>query len=557
MRPRTRLATVLTTALALGSLMAPVHATDVAVVPLADAGSLAGWAYDATSVQYLATCSDPDSCTPVADPAVTCAHADSDPSPCVSGFAYEPNTTRTVVPSSLTGRAVTAIAVSDRVRFALTADGRVTAWSTVSGDTSPLLRVPAGLSGVTGLCAGQDAIALKSNGTVVAWGSSTWGLTDIPPAIQGHVTKISCGSASVAMALLDNGTVVEWGDNSVGDNAPPAGLTGVVAITAPNDGDASLKITSPFMAIRSDGSLVTWGSTSTYNNGWSYGQFTVPEEVATASAAGTIAKAYSSAASGAVTLTTGRTIVWGYLTSADAPAAIPAEVTSGAGGGVVDLALNNYLSMALTADGHVYGWGAATTGGAKMADLMNTTPEALQGHVTAIAQDAVNTRLVITRAFALGTAPVLSGTARVGQKLHLTGATFSGADAPAVTTTWTTDTGVTLSAAGSDLTLTSALVGHTVKVTQVATVGSHTITTSAVSARIAAAPLPPKPPTTTPAPTAKDKAAQAVKADSAKVKSLKKKLKKATGAKKKKLKKQLAKATKKLKKDKKKLKSLS
>jgi hypothetical protein len=88
-----------------------------------------------------------------------------------------------------------------------------------------------GLSGVTAISAGDDhSLALKSNGTVVAWGDDYDGATDVPAGLSG-VTAIAAGNAD-GLALKSNGTVVAWGDDEDGRTTVPAGLSGVTAIAA-------------------------------------------------------------------------------------------------------------------------------------------------------------------------------------------------------------------------------------------------------------------------------------------------------------------------------------
>ena len=87
--------------------------------------------------------------------------------------------------------------------------------------------VPAGLSGVTAIAAGYShTVALKIDGTVVAWGSQT----TVPAGLSG-VTAIAAG-AGHTVALKNDGTVVAWGNNGNGQTNDPFGLSGVTAIAA-------------------------------------------------------------------------------------------------------------------------------------------------------------------------------------------------------------------------------------------------------------------------------------------------------------------------------------
>jgi len=63
-------------------------------------------------------------------------------------------------------------------------------------------------------------VALKQNGTVVAWGSNYAGQIGVPTGLR-DVAAIAAGSAHT-LALKKDGTVAAWGRASV-----PAGLTGV------------------------------------------------------------------------------------------------------------------------------------------------------------------------------------------------------------------------------------------------------------------------------------------------------------------------------------------
>jgi alpha-tubulin suppressor-like RCC1 family protein len=147
---------------------------------------------------------------------------------------------------------------------ALKRDGTVTSWGLETTDpafTAP----PAGLSNVVAIAAGAShTLALKSDGTVVGWGwNATGEATGTPTTnssknldfisagqvrVAGHilsdVVSIAAGSG-YSMALKKDGTVVAWGC-MLGPGYPvnvPEGLHGVVAIAAGWD-DFCLAITT-------------------------------------------------------------------------------------------------------------------------------------------------------------------------------------------------------------------------------------------------------------------------------------------------------------------------
>jgi hypothetical protein len=96
----------------------------------------------------------------------------------------------------------------------------------VAGAYPPDLVPPAGLTGVVSADIGrQHAVALKSNGKVVAWGDNTYGQATVPASLAS-VTAVSAGGYHT-LALRSNGTIVAWGRNDNGQStvpAPPAGF---------------------------------------------------------------------------------------------------------------------------------------------------------------------------------------------------------------------------------------------------------------------------------------------------------------------------------------------
>jgi alpha-tubulin suppressor-like RCC1 family protein len=129
------------------------------------------------------------------------------------------------------------------------------------------------LSGVTAIAAGSEhALALLSNGTVMAWGDNLEGqlgdgnkgheASDVPVPVSelSGVTAIAAGGDH-SLALLSNGTVMAWGNGDAGElgngseaksnvPVPVSGLSGVMAI-ATGDEDC--------FALLEDGTVMAWG----------------------------------------------------------------------------------------------------------------------------------------------------------------------------------------------------------------------------------------------------------------------------------------------------------
>jgi hypothetical protein len=137
------------------------------------------------------------------------------------------------VPSGLAG--VTAVAAGSIHSLALKGDGTVVAWG--CGADFGQCSVPSGLAGVIAVAAAdRHSLALKGDGTVVAWGcgdGTDFGQCSVPSGISG-VIAISAGYAQ-SLALKNDGTVVAWGcgqDSDDGQCSVPSGLTGANAIDA-------------------------------------------------------------------------------------------------------------------------------------------------------------------------------------------------------------------------------------------------------------------------------------------------------------------------------------
>jgi hypothetical protein len=173
--------------------------------------------------------------------------------------------------------------------LALKGDGTVVAWGAGTNNTGNIPQygqavVPAGLNNVVAVAAGAyHSLALSAEGTVAAWGaglSNTGSPPDygqsLVPANLSNVVAIAAGRYH-SLALRADGTVSAWGAGQTysgsvpnfGQCLVPADLSNVVAIAADYYGSVALK---------SDGSVVVWGA-GTNNTGTSpqYGQAIVPK----------------------------------------------------------------------------------------------------------------------------------------------------------------------------------------------------------------------------------------------------------------------------------------
>lgn len=216
---------------------------------------------------------------------------------------------------------VIAVAAGGDHSLALRTDGTVAAWgANFSGATD----VPIGLNTVADIDAASHSVALKKDGTVVVWGHNLAEVTSVPPGLDS-VKAIAAGNIAgnpYTLALQSNGTVVAWGINSC-TNLPP-GLNGITGIAAGN---------SHALALRNDGTVVGWGANS-------QGEATPPPGLS-----GVVAVRAGQSSSLAIKAD-GTVAMWGSF--APAPPGLA---------GVVDAQFGANHVIALRSDGVVVAWG--------------------------------------------------------------------------------------------------------------------------------------------------------------------------------------------------------
>lgn len=147
---------------------------------------------------------------------------------------------------------VRMISVGGAHTIALKADGTVVAWG---DNTRGQCAVPLGLTGVIAVSAGErHSMALKSDGTVVVFGDDAQAQCRVPSGLAG-VTGIAAGRFH-CLALKNDGTVTAWGGNAQAQCEVPAGLCDVTAIAA-----GALHS----LALKADGTVVLWGAANSEN----------------------------------------------------------------------------------------------------------------------------------------------------------------------------------------------------------------------------------------------------------------------------------------------------
>ncbi len=192
---------------------------------------------------------------------------------------------------------VIAVSASNMLSIALKSDGTVWTWGNndhgqLGNGTTQSSSIPVqvqGLSGVIAIAAGNPnyEVALKSDGTVWAWGangngqlgngSSAYSVagTDswVPVQVSGLTGIVKISTNDHTLALKNDGTLWGWGSNGCGQiGAPVTGWCGNFWYTVPAQigGVSNIKTFAAgngySVVIENDGSVWTWGTNGSCGN---------------------------------------------------------------------------------------------------------------------------------------------------------------------------------------------------------------------------------------------------------------------------------------------------
>lgn len=136
---------------------------------------------------------------------------------------------RTNVPTTATD--VISISTRSGHILGLRRNGTAVSW----GPTAPV-NIPASVSNLVAISAVQrGGIGLRSDRRLVVWGTAP-----VPPINTEDVVQLSAGG-SHAVAVRSNGSLLAWGSNARGQSSIPNGLTNIVSISTGSE--ASLALT--------------------------------------------------------------------------------------------------------------------------------------------------------------------------------------------------------------------------------------------------------------------------------------------------------------------------
>ncbi len=203
--------------------------------------------------------------------------------------------------------------------------------------------------------------AVKNDGSVVTWGATDLGgdSSSVAASLSSGVTAVYSNSSAFA-ALKNDGSVVTWGDKDHGGNLSISSPNPLLSFSEPTiytpaDGNLTSNVTvvystgSAFAALKSNGSVVTWGSSTL--GGDSSG-------IAARLSSGVTA-VYSNIFAFAALKNDGSVVTWGNPTYGGESFSVAARLSSG----VIKVFPNGYALAALKSDGSVVTWGESSFGG--------------------------------------------------------------------------------------------------------------------------------------------------------------------------------------------------
>jgi alpha-tubulin suppressor-like RCC1 family protein len=301
-------------------------------------------------------------------------------------------TTTSLIPVGVNGLAgVGAVAAGGAHSLAIKSDGSVVAWGwntygqlgngTTANSATPV--VVTGLtSGVVAVAAGENhSLALKSNGSVVAWGFNGYGqlgngtITNslTPVAVSGLTSGVAAvtGGQRHSLAVKTNGSVVAWGDNAYGQLGN--GLTGSYSATPLAVSGLSSGVTAAAagsghsLALKTNGSVVAWGR----NDSGQLGDGTTTGSAIPVAVSGLSSAVTAVAAGGAHSLalkSTGSAVAWGGNASGQlgngttTNSSVPTAITGLSSGVTAVAASIQAYSLAIKTGGSVVAWGINDSG---------------------------------------------------------------------------------------------------------------------------------------------------------------------------------------------------
>ncbi|MCC5999879.1 MAG: VCBS domain-containing protein [Pararhodobacter sp.] len=216
--------------------------------------------------------------------------------------------------------------------------------------------------------------ALKEDGSVVTWGSRTYGADSraVADQLSGDVTAIySNGGAfpngGAFAALKTDGSVVTWGTSAYG------GTSGAERVHLDDGVEAIYSTQRAFAALKADGSVITWG-----HDEWGGDSTAVREHLE-----GGVETIYSNSHAFAALKTDGSVVTWGDDRWGGDSSSVAEQLTDR----VENIYSADAAFAALKSDGSVITWGHGNSGGnsSSVSEYLTSDVETIQTNFMAFA----------------------------------------------------------------------------------------------------------------------------------------------------------------------------
>jgi hypothetical protein len=302
-----------------------------------------------------------------------------------SGSDFERNYPRRISELS----SISSVSAGERHVLALRSDGTIWTWGENAlgqlGDGTYTTRaVPAAVPGVSSIVSakagGLHTLALQQDGSLLAWGDNSYGQlgtgdtvgSATPKPVIGlqDVRKIAAGYQR-SVALKNDGTVWTWGyDHYAGRDIFNSSPAAVPELSDAIDVAAGYEHT---IAVKSDGTVWAWGSnySNQIGNGNPWWKFqAIPAQVPNLSNIVKVASSYDHT----LALTADGTVwAWGANSSGQlgdgTNQSRQAPVQVSALTNVIAIAASYSCSLAMKSDGTIWAWGDGSVGTVPGADL--------------------------------------------------------------------------------------------------------------------------------------------------------------------------------------------
>ena len=286
--------------------------------------------------------------------------------------------------------------------LAIKSDGTVLAWGGDAGGQlgnddllfNKLAPVAvSGASNIVAVAAGQvHSLALKADGTVLAWGNDAGGqlgdnatLEDKPtPVVVSGASNIIAISAGYyfSLALKSDGTMLSWGNNSrgqLGDSVIKAQKPTPVAVSGASDIVAIGAGSEHSLALKADGTMLAWGLDVDGELGDNVQLTDQPLPVAVMTSSKIVSISAGTSHSLALT-SSGNMLAWGsdfggQLGDNTVYVNKPTPVAVSGASNIVAVAGGFFHSLALKADGTMLAWGSDTYG--ELGDGNQVNPQSI------------------------------------------------------------------------------------------------------------------------------------------------------------------------------------